>query len=477
MAEPIKYQKHAGTLEMENRLREPLYVSDLFEREIDDIYSEQLALLSSLDSRFNLANARKFQNHVHFQGASQTPVQRWFPYREGYSIALVEAFLQQLAIRGNVFDPFCGSGTTLLAARFNDLAAFGIDINPISCLVSTVENSLYIPDDITYSAGIVNELDSLQRPTKTYFTNFELADKVFNDEVLQALLLLKEYINAITETKIKNLFFVAWLGIIEQVSNFKKEGNGIKYKNRKRTARGYIDIDKAKWEEYHFPQDKFAFVVAKYKKHLEKILFDLKSNYGATNKIPKVFLGDCLKFAEYFDAEIQFTFFSPPYCNCFDYFEIHKVELWLGDFITSRDVLKKLRNTGLRSNTNAIANKPIDYYNPALEKIIKLFDPEKLWNAKIPSVVRGYFDDMHKLLQQLHSRTVKGGYVGIVVGNSAYAGIIVPTDVLISDIARQLGFEVEKIFITRHLTTSSQQKLQLKSLSHYLRESIILLRK
>jgi hypothetical protein len=131
----------------------------------------------------------------------------------------------------------------------------------------------------------------------------------------------------------------------------------------------------------------------------------------------------------------------------------------------------------LRSNTNAIANKPIDYYNPALEKIIKLFDPEKLWNAKIPSVVRGYFDDMHKLLQQLHSRTVKGGYVGIVVGNSAYAGIIVPTDVLISDIARQLGFEVEKIFITRHLTTSSQQKLQLKSLSHYLRESIILLRK
>ena len=55
--------------------------------------------------------------------------------------------------------------------------------------------------------------------------------------------------------------------------------------------------------------------------------------------------------------------------------------------------------------------------------------------------------------------------------------IIIPTDVLIARIAEEIGFSVETIHITRHLTTSSQQKKELKPLKDYLRESIVLLRK
>ena len=71
----------------------------------------------------------------------------------------------------------------------------------------------------------------------------------------------------------------------------------------------------------------------------------------------------------------------------------------------------------------------------------------------------------------------KGGYVGIVVGNSAYSGVIIPSDVLIADIAKEIGFTVKNIFVTRHLTTSSQQKQELEVLKNYLRESIVLLEK
>ena len=89
-----------------------------------------------------------FGNQVHFQFAYQTPVQRWFPYREGYSIKLVNAFINELNIKGNIFDPFSGSGTTLLASRMADLNSFGMDVNPISVLVAKVENEQYIPQDI-----------------------------------------------------------------------------------------------------------------------------------------------------------------------------------------------------------------------------------------------------------------------------------------------------------------------------------------
>jgi hypothetical protein len=153
------------------------------------------------------------------------------------------------------------------------------------------------------------------------------------------------------------------------------------------------------------------------------------------------------------------------------------VDLWLGDFVKDKEEFRLIRNTGFRSNINSLNHKPIIYKNKYLESLISLFDSEKLWSSRIPSVVRGYFDDTHTLLNKLYNQTTKGGYVGIVVGNSAYSGVIIPSDVLIADIAKEIGFTVKNIFVTRHLTTSSQQKKELVVLNNYLRESIVLLEK
>ena len=257
----------------------------------------------------------------------------------------------------------------------------------------------------------------------------------------------------------------------------KKKGNGIKYKNRKRTPNGYFTIEKEKWEESVFPKDKFQFVKTKLINKIKLISSDIKENYGSINRKPQIFNNNCINFDKLFNNEIELTFFSPPYCNSFDYFEIHKVELWLGEFVNNREEFKLLKNSGFRSNTNALNGKPINYTNQHVEKLINLFDTKRLWNKRIPNVVRGYFDDMHSLLKNLYNQTIKSGYVGIVVGNSAYSGVIIPTDAIIADFAREIGFTVENIFITRHLTTSSQQKVELSQLNNFLRESIIILKK
>jgi len=456
---------------------EPIGTLSLFENYFSDIQTEQLEIFKSLEQNVPLINASSFSNQVHFQNAFQTPVQRWFPYREGYSTRLVNAFIKELKITGNVFDPFSGSGTTLLASRHNNLNSFGIDVNPISVLVANVENEKYSNNDIKDFNLEIEKLKLISKSNEVFQTSFDLADKVFNSEILQCLLQLKFHIKRIENKKTKNLFFVAWLAIIENVSNIKKEGNGIKYKNRKRTPNGYINIDKEVWEKQTFPEDKFGFVTIKLINHLEIISDDIKNNFGSCEKQPKIFKGSCLEFDKMFSDEIQFTFFSPPYCNCFDYFEIHKVDLWLGDFVKDKEEFKLLRNTGFRSNTNSLNHKSIVYKNEYVEGLIALFDSDKLWNNRIPSVVRGYFDDTHTLLNKLYEQTTKGGYVGIVVGNSAYSGVIIPSDVLVADIAREIGFKVKNIFVTRHLTTSSQQKQGLEPLKDILRESIVLLEK
>ena len=437
----------------------------------------QLSVFKSLEKNLSFTSARSFENQVHFQQAHLTPIQRWFPYREGYSTRLVTAFLNELKITGNVFDPFSGSGTTLLSSRQKNLQSFGTDVNPISALVASVENEQYNKNDI-YELRIEKErIEKLEKSNDFYKHSFDLANKMFNNEILHSLLQLKTHIKTIENQKIQNLFFVAWLSILEEVSNIKKEGNGIKYKNRKRTPSGYINILKEEWEKKQFPNDKFLFVKNKISQKIYLYLSDIQSNYGLIEKKPKIYNDDCLSFDKLFPDEIQFTFFSPPYCNCFDYFEIHKVELWLGDFIKDREMLKKMRETGFRSNTNSLNKKPVNYYNENIENLISMFDKGNLWSKKIPSVVRGYFDDTHTLLEKLYSQTQMGGYVGIVIGNSAYSGVIIPSDILTAQLAREVGFSVENIFITRHLTTSSQQKKDLEPLKDYLRESIVLLKK
>lgn len=476
ITEPL-YKTYFADFEVENILCEPTINYGLFEEELKDSQAEQLKIFSRIEHGLQMYNASSFGSQVHFQNAYQTPVQRWFPYREGYSTRLVNAFLKELEITGNVFDPFSGSGTTLLASRQNNLNSYGVDVNPISVLVAKVENEKYSQNDIENLKQEIEGLSTILRSDKQFSTAFDLAEKVFNEEILQSLLQLKFHIKEIQNSKIQNLFFVAWLSIIEEVSNIKKEGNGIKYKNRKRTPTGYINIDKEVWEKQAFPDDKFCFVKEKLTKHLKIILTDIKENFGTNEKQPKIFQGSCLNFDKFFSDEIQFTFFSPPYCNCFDYFEIHKVDLWLGDFVKNKEEFRLLRNSGFRSNTNSLNHKPIVYKNEHLENLISLFDADKLWNGRIPSVVRGYFDDTHTLLQKLYNQTISGGYVGVVVGNSAYSGVIIPSDVLIADIAREIGFKVRNVFITRHLTTSSQQKQELQFLKNYLRESIVLLEK
>ena len=449
----------------------------LFKNSISSIQFEQLGVFNKLECNLPFINASSFSNHVHFQKAHKTPVQRWFPYREGYSTILVNAFIKELKIEGNVFDPFSGSGTTLLVSRHNNLNSYGIDVNPISVLVSKVENEQYNKNDTENLILEIEKLKNVSPSNEVFYISFDLAKKAFNNEILQALLQFKSYIKEIQNTKIQNVFFVVWLSIIERVSNIKKEGNGVKYKNRKRTPNGYINIEKEIWESQVFPKDKFTYVKEKIVNQLEVILYDIQYHYGASEKQPTIFKGSCLEFDKLFSEEISFTFFSPPYCNCFDYFEIHKIDLWLGDFVHDKEEFRLLRNSGFRSNTNSLNNKPIVYNNEHLENLISLFNTNKLWNTKIPNVVRGYFDDTYTLLNKLFIQTSKGGYVGIVVGNSAYSGVIIPTDVLIADIAKQIGFKVKNIFITRHLTTSSQQKQELEPLKNYLRESIVLLKK
>jgi len=70
---------------------------------------------------------------------------------------------------------------------------------------------------------------------------------------------------------------------------------------------------------------------------------------------------------------------------------------------------------------------------------------------------------------------VPGGQCCIVVGNSAYGGVIIPTDELIARLGLAAGFDAASVVPVRPLTVAPQQRSELRGRGGLMRESIVVL--
>jgi len=406
------------------------------------------------------------------------PIQRWFRCREGFSIDLIKKILLENASPRKILDPFCGSGTTLVASTDSGIGSVGFDINPLVTFAAKVKTRRYSKQDIEKLETLVTDvLQITVNSDKAPAPRFTIIDKVFNAEILDTLLKLKYRIYNVQEEKHRDFLKLGWIAILETVSNTRKEGNGIKYKFTKRTKSGYVSQPQHQWEEKQFGKKKTEYVIQTLKSKYQEMISDLK-NVNHAFQEPIIFTESALELTRFLDKEISMAVFSPPYANCFDYFEIFKVELWMGDFVKSREELGKLKDAALRSNTNTDLDVSRGSLNlPELNELLDLIDNKKLWNKKLKKLINGYFEDMSIVIKEIYDVLEPDGKCVVIVGNSAYADVLIPTDLLLSKIAKQTGFQNVEIQVARHLTTSSQQKRKLLGLKDYLRESIIFMEK
>ena len=88
---------------------------------------------------------------------------------------------------------------------------------------------------------------------------------------------------------------------------------------------------------------------------------------------------------------------------------------------------------------------------------------------------RGYFNDMKQILERSRRVVRDGGTCNVVVGNSAYGGVIIPTDSLVAHLGLRAGFSHAEVVPVRHLTVSPQQRKNLQGSEAFMRESVVVL--
>lgn len=424
---------------------------------------------SSFKVSFQKTAGATYRSPANYANDASMPIQRWYRYREGYSTSLVRKIIKRYGEESKpvILDPFCGSGSTLLEAKRMGLDSFGFEVNPFACLLSSVKTRNYSMEDKsglelvrnTISAG-VGKFEPCDKPS------LDILDNLFAPDALEFLLRSRRAIET-SEGVSRNsvdLARIAWLSILEDCSPFRKDGNGI----RKRKAS-------------NFPVPDATRAQSILESKMGEMLSDMDYAIEIAGHEPKVVNGTALRMTEQMgENSIGGAVFSPPYANCFNYTEIYKVELWMGGFVERYEDLKLLRCESLRShlkNPKVKMNSVCPADEPELIELISDLRSSDMCDEKIPDMVLSYFMDMFKVVDDLHSVVKPGGFCAITVSNSAYGGVIVPTDLLLAKHAERRGFVVDEIEVARLMVTSSQQCPRTADYKEFLRESVIYLRK
>lgn len=445
------------------------------------VYSDQQLkdFIYGLETRFEIRDEVEFFNQlVNFSKNKDIPYHGWFKYREGFSHTLIKELLERSGISDDeyVLDPFCGSGTTVVEAALNGYSGIGIDINPMSAFISEVKCRSYTDEEVELIKRLLPEVIDQARVTQIneqYKSKYNEVSKFFNEHNFERLISIRQVIDAYKDRagqKIYELLLCAYICIVEEVSDRKRDGNGLKTLVSK-----VDDVENC------------------YRDKLEEMISDIENHRISSNLVSILDCGDAMKlsktvykYADTIDKRLGAIMYSPPYANSFDYFESYKMEVILADYASDMRDIGEYRQQAVESfigrpDARDDTRDFIDWMSKEIEATI----PEKeartgkkdARTRRVPKMIKGYFADMEKVISESSNVLVSGKKCYIVVDQSAYLGRIVPTDLFLAAIAEDYGFRVNEIIVCRIAKTSGQQIQLYPYLSDSLRESIVVLEK
>ncbi|MBI4333022.1 MAG: hypothetical protein HY673_17280 [Chloroflexi bacterium] len=429
--------------------------------------------LQDLEKNIKFVHSPDLASSVHWTPSETFPVHRWFRYREGFSPYLLDYFSDSRCR----LDPFCGCGTTLLESAKQGVQSYGIDLNPLATFVAQVKTRSYSGTEKTQFGRLAREsLNTYQKLPASPKPPYALLDKLFQPDSLETLLKLNTFISSVEHPRVRDLMLLAWLDIIERSSNVFKEGNGLKYRNKRRRPGKYLTIPDYEWIPRYFGDSVTGFIERLWATKCKQILDDIEGFRLPDGCTPYIRTGSCLE-PQNLDFGVQFdlAIFSPPYANRFDYFEAFKMEMWMGRFVTAPDQMAALRSKSMRNNLAAKKFGPGNKWQTLLPFLDAMDCDASSVRMGIKNALQGYFADTRTLLANLKPFLKHGAKVVIVMGNSAYARSIIPSDVLVARIGIEEGYNVDQVKIARKLHVSSQQRASLRNLSNYMRESVVVL--
>lgn len=436
---------------------------------IEQFYLENRPLYREIGSDFRTPESylRHFkesliwkEQKITFSHNGDEPIHRWAPYVEGFSSHFVKNTFEELRInpKMTVLDPFAGSGTLNVEAKMLNVNSVGVEKNPFMSFVMKTK----LDWDVNLS-GIKRTFKSLTFPTEPSIQppKFMQFERQFRAPVLRNLLRIKEAINNIEETRTRALFNLAFSSILMKCSNLKRSPS--------------IGYDRKKKVDDNSP---FLLFEDRMKKTIEDLHY--VQSLGITAEA-EVFSEDSRTFS-LLSNSIDFAITSPPYLNAMDYIGNYKLEIGWLHYASSTKDLRDLRD-GLVVCDN-VSRRFLKEYS----KLRRVYSSDWLDHIEgklstrmrqlpnprrddYPIIVRKYFDDLYQVIDKVYSCLTNNGQLVMVVGDSLICDVYVPTDLILVEIGRQIGFSLDKLVVARRRRSGIRRSFKLRETVAYLKKT------
>lgn len=342
-----------------------------------------------------------------------------------------------------ILDPFCGSGTTLVEGFLAGHNVVGLDVDPLSILITKVKTT---PIDIQTLNEITNWLrKSIKQKKKGEFQpKCKTIEHWFSNDAVRKLSIIRTLIDKVLEkfgdTKdvrdVQDLLLICFSSVIRRVSNADNE-----------SQKTYVSHTNTKK-----PEEVYSVFFPQLELFIKRItMFYQLVNTRLTSKIL------CSSSRESLDKKlgnenIGLAITSPPYIKAIDYIYNQMVELfWIGDLfdldLQSRQNIKKKGYIGTKS-IHKIEYKNYTPYTTILgigkldEKLRKVYDTDKKNGHKHSFITYKYFTDMDKHFAEMSKCLSKGTPYIMVVGDSSVSDIYFETSEFLIEIAKRNGFKI-----------------------------------
>lgn len=448
----------------------------------DDILLEQIeevdSALSDYFSELLIVDGSLTRKLVSFQASKTRTHYRWYKYKEAFSADLVEYLFRKYHVnKGKILDPFAGAGTSLFACSSLGYDTDGIEVLPVGQKI--IEANILARGK--HKKDIISGLERwlLKKPwnVKGESKDFEvlrITDGAYSQETHHKI---KRYLNDLEyeAEELKEILLFSLLCILESISYTRKDGQYLRWDYRSGRRNGKSTFNKGKILSF----DEAITSKLNQIKHdiplsdTKMDLFSFMQPKVPTGEVDLI-KGSCLDILpELESGSYSGIITSPPYCNRYDYTRTYALEhALLG---VNEIELLALRQAMLSCTVENKAKELIDFNKewqaiiticnnmPLLQQILGYLDYKKnkkeLNNNGIARMVRGYFYEMACVIQECHRVLDQDGMMFMVNDNVRYAGAAISVDIILSKIAKTIGFKIENILVLPQGKGNSSQQM------------------
>lgn len=379
-------------------------------------------------------NTREVTSHTH--GFHKYPA-KFIPHIPKWAI---EKYLNGSNGK-TIFDPFCGSGTTLVEGILAGHNVIGIDIDPLSAMISKVKTTRADAKQLKkISSWLIKEIKITKKGE--FKPDCETIEHWFTKDAIKKLSVIRSLINRIPDkfgnTKkvrdIQDLLLICFSSIIRRASNADNE-----------SQKTYVSHTKIKE-----PEEVYSLFFSQLDLFNDRaITFSEKTNSKLKNKII------CSSSAESLDKKlngqkIDLVVTSPPYIKAIDYIYNQMVELfWIGDLFQMQTQTKQNNKKKEYIGNKHLQKVEFNHYTPYNtilgidkldEKLRQVYDTDKKNGHKHAYVTFKYFSEMEKHFVEIQERLNKGTHYVMVIGNSSVSNVHFDTADFLIEIAARNGF-------------------------------------